>query len=854
MENHTGGPSEAVLKLVFPFLNEKEWFYKSDIFNRADLVCKRWNTILRSDDVWRPICDRKIAWYEMVQENLRNQRRENPDMMDVEESEYDSSMHMILAKQMSKRPVSGRTCREIYILSERMGGALGDHKCSGPDYRSPEHMRSAQEDNRTLRERCTQDYERIILPTINTLRQIFHDPQKTSRQEHVSDTKSRLLEHARKEKALIRREPPYLEKGQLAASLGQSLLAANIISFKSLGDHASSPPLSTYGVTIGDIVGGLLSIGNLFTTYTLDWPINPVDNLCFLIRCLWPKRSDMDVSMCTSQDEEDEMWNAAMKKWWSSLSDPIQSVLIEIYNEWRLRFTDGDNLPQIANASDVPHEALSFIVEGKYIYFRKVLAEKILSKFDPSLLDSIFTVYKQQTKSFSDKIQQTYQSVYEGKDSELNAKVLLDIFLEVAHSERHYLRDIFLEVAPSERHSFYGPEMTTEYCNGLMERMQNALDIWNQLANASLTSDDTLWDPQTLKDMIELPQKFDTFERRGTLTQEPSREFDTGFMVERFLRQQLISPGPVCTIPAWYNFDRDTCKKTINGITDDTSAMSHADLESHHSKIQETAIAFKNFSTYYHTREHAMIALIPLLPNLSRADAKRLIYALFTKFTCGRRNNQVESELSRDISRLYVDNVPCSPSSDPSENLESMRGWINQDYSSELGSHGVRERLFGLGLPDNIISAMGEFLVERLYSTSPYDVDGNTLANAMGVLPHMERFCYENPSKASLVWEHLGQAIDNARSLFGNLEAEDIGPEQREVFDSVISRLVVACIKTRAQRLAPVLERLYDDVMLAHLPPTIVQFDTLIERINDAPRVFPDTSFYYNMRFVDEEL
>ena len=103
MENHTGGPSEAVLKLVFPFLNERVILYKSDIFNRADLVCKQWNTILRSDDVWRPFCDRKIAWYEMVQENLRNQRRENPDMMDVEESEYHSTMHMILAKQMVKR-------------------------------------------------------------------------------------------------------------------------------------------------------------------------------------------------------------------------------------------------------------------------------------------------------------------------------------------------------------------------------------------------------------------------------------------------------------------------------------------------------------------------------------------------------------------------------------------------------------------------------------------------------------------------------------------------------------------------------------------------------------------------------
>ena len=63
-----GGPSEEILKLVFQFLDEKPSYSwtKSDIFNRADLVCKQWNSILKSDVVWRQICDRKIAHYEWV--------------------------------------------------------------------------------------------------------------------------------------------------------------------------------------------------------------------------------------------------------------------------------------------------------------------------------------------------------------------------------------------------------------------------------------------------------------------------------------------------------------------------------------------------------------------------------------------------------------------------------------------------------------------------------------------------------------------------------------------------------------------------------------------------------------------
>jgi len=836
-----GGPSEEILKLVFPFLNEQEILYKSDIFNRADLVCKQWNAILKSDDVWRPICDRKIAWHEMVQRNGRARRLESndPNMMDIEESEFDSSNHMILATQMSKRFVSGRSCRDIYILSERMGGTLLQHKLYGPDHIRPDHAISTGEDNRTLRDRCTQDYQHIILPTITTLRQVFHDPDKATRQNDVADTKRRLLGHARKEKPLLRERPSGLGKDTLAVSMGQTLLAAVTISFKSVGENAFSSPSNdtTSDITIGAIVNGLVALGAGGLSIALDWPINPVDNLSFLIRKLWINQHELDYEWNTTEEERDELWEAAMRKWWGSLADPIRRTLIEIYDEWRSRFTDGDDLPQITNENNIPKKALSFIVEGRYKYFREVLAEKILLKVDPSLFDSILTIYKEQTKAFIDKIYQRYQSVYEGKDPETNAKLLLDIFLEVAPSKRH----------PS------GPDMSVEYCNGLLERMQNDMDRWNQLATSSLSSDETLWNEQTISDMDDLYQKFDTFEylRSHRNPRNPSKEFDTGLLVERFLRQQLISPSPVCILTSCYTLQN--CEKTIKEINN-TNDMSQAELAKHQTKIQGMATTYETASKYHHTREHAMLALIPLLPNLSKADAKRLIYALFTKFTSERRQTVVENGLCKEFNTLWANNVPCSSSADLSENLESIREWINGNTFSGSGSHGVRDRLFGLGLPDNIVSAMGEFLVERLYSTSPYDVDDLTYANAMGVLFYMERFCYENPSKASLVFDYLGQAISNATSLFSQFDEDDIAPKQRETFQSVIRRLVSACIRTRALSLAPVLERLYDEIMDPHLPPTFVQFDALIERINDAPRVRPDTSYYFEMRSIDDEI
>ena len=137
-------PSEAILKLILPFLDGKE------LIKNGDLVCRRWRISLLSDDVWRPVCDSKIAWYEMV---VRN-RKENF----MEDITFDSPKHYILTNQMDKQSMSGRSYREIFILSETMGHVLLMHELYGPDY----GRASISGDERPLRTRCIHDYQWIV--------------------------------------------------------------------------------------------------------------------------------------------------------------------------------------------------------------------------------------------------------------------------------------------------------------------------------------------------------------------------------------------------------------------------------------------------------------------------------------------------------------------------------------------------------------------------------------------------------------------------------------------------------------------------------------------------------------------
>ena len=88
------GPSEIVLKLVFPYLGWRQTI-------KSELVCKRWKSAAISDDVFRPLCDHELK---LCKRRLSNWKAQRPDAAD---KEYDSFAHEILVKQMEKKIASG---------------------------------------------------------------------------------------------------------------------------------------------------------------------------------------------------------------------------------------------------------------------------------------------------------------------------------------------------------------------------------------------------------------------------------------------------------------------------------------------------------------------------------------------------------------------------------------------------------------------------------------------------------------------------------------------------------------------------------------------------------------------------
>jgi hypothetical protein len=63
------GPPELVVKLAFQFLEWKSDDFKfkrprNDIINVAPLVCKRWKSLLDTEDIGRPLCVNRPRLYE----------------------------------------------------------------------------------------------------------------------------------------------------------------------------------------------------------------------------------------------------------------------------------------------------------------------------------------------------------------------------------------------------------------------------------------------------------------------------------------------------------------------------------------------------------------------------------------------------------------------------------------------------------------------------------------------------------------------------------------------------------------------------------------------------------------------
>jgi hypothetical protein len=250
-----------------------------------------------------------------------------------------------------------------------------------------------------------------------------------------------------------------------------------------------------------------------------------------------------------------------------------------------------------------------------------------------------------------------------------------------------------------------------------------------------------------------------------------------------------------------------------------------------------------------------MIALLPLLQHLSTHDCKRLVYALFiqraddrgSKWECSRSNFSKRHFDSLDLRCSNLKILPCARGDD--YDLSQLLNWHQEkdyDYLGMCNSHDVLSYMLGLPLPENIISAMGEFMVENLYQGNINDVNQNKTDNVRRVTDFLSRFCYERPKSAHIVWDYMREAIQNAIAAVEDLPENEIEPVQRSNWNKVITLLVVACIDMRAKRLLSHLNRLYQGTPLALLPENFVDFRSLAKRIKQKPLVLNDTLYYHS--------
>ena len=261
--------------------------------------------------------------------------------------------------------------------------------------------------------------------------------------------------------------------------------------------------------------------------------------------------------------------------------------------------------------------------------------------------------------------------------------------------------------------------------------------------------------------------------------------------------------------------------------------LSNSESVEHDKRAMRLVQDFRTLSAYIYTRHHAVIALVPLLPHLSRHDCKRLVYALFIQRVDNRRSKW-EYSRSRfsllnfgDLEMRFMWKIPCARGDD--SDLSLLLQWRQERALDIHNNFGVLEYILGVPLPENIISAMGEFMVENLYQGNINDVNKNKVDNVRWVTLFLRRFSYERPQKAHIVWNYIQEAVQNAIEVVEDLPENEIQPVQHSNWTEVITLLVVRCIDMRAKTLLSDLERLYQGTPLAYCRRTLSVSEPLLK-------------------------
>ncbi len=907
MQSEEQGPPVLVLKLAFQFL---QWNCDFDAFTSCgedvDLVCKQWRRLLHEDDVGRQLCINQIKSYDdiVVIRNRNGRVHAEEHGLEFVEEKFYGSKHELLARMMTSPLPKGRTYKDIYKLSKTMGRLLSDHKFYGPD-----ESDTVQGTDKTLREVCLHDCRWIVMPTIEKLREVFDDPEKDRREQDIRNMKQRILSHARKHgrAPFVREDPTCLDSysrlrlGSYSLALGKDAVTEIAGKYcmmlavsNSFDENIFNNSSSDVSATLGEIISWIESMTGKEieaqvsvqlkktsagmvrefsflpsrneklkeTLHDIDWPMSPVDCLSVLIREYWLTKSEVEVKDDDDclRDCTEEEWNDAITKWWVALAEPVRQLLLATYAQLAERFDNVEPLPADMKSIEVPTEKVKFLLGLTHRHGRKEVAETIFRDLDPDLSGQLFKIYHQQARAYSEAIRQNYHdSVYSNENTlEYNAKILLDIFLEVPCVDD----DIVLPTAP----------LASENCDELLARMVASMDRWNELVHQVKSDDNVLWNPETAIELRYFYQlwghthdKFFNWRERGTVT-DTTLQFCVPNMVKAFLCRTL---GGNQKLPSYYWTERDGQKyfeELRSGNYDLNSDYISSGMAQ---RAFDLVNDFRALSIYTNTKEHAMMALVPLLKNLSQFDAKRLIYALFVQrhtsnwWGVGGRENgfsQIHfgSMCTREIPCALGDYVDASLSLEHapeqfhwSTDLSQLSKWVHDRTYEGFDENSVLRRIFGLPLPVNIISAMGEFMVENLYQDNINDIDGWNWLNALEVKPYLERYCYENPDNAQIVWAYLQRAIENAIMAVEGLGAEDVDERQRSKFKTVALVLATSCIRTRAKSLMTLLIRLRDTQAI--VPELMNSFGNLADRFERASSVCIDTKEYFNIPHDDDE-
>lgn len=563
------------------------------------------------------------------------------------------------------------------------------------------------------------------------------------------------------------------------------------------------------------------------------------------------------------RDCTEEEWDDAIAKWWLPLAEPIRRLLLATYAQLAERFSDVEPLPSDMKSTEVPIEKVKFLLELIYQHGRKEVAETIFRDLDPSLCGQLFKIYHQQARAYSAAIRQNYHSVYSHDDTlEHNAKILLDIFLEVPCVDDDFF---ILPTAP----------LASESCDELLARMEAAMNSCNELVHRLKYDDGVLWNPETVIDLRSFFQMWGhtsdkcNWRRQYLTATDTTLQFCVPEMLKAFLCRTL---GGKQKLRSHYSIANDVQKLfeevKIGNYGLNSDCISSGICQRASNLVND----FRAVSIYTNIKEHAMMALVPLLKNLSQFDAKRLVYALFIERHCSDwwrgGNRHGFSKRPLHFGSMWTKEIPCvlgdyvdamqslsledvSEQSHFCSDLSQLSKWAHDDRLRYGGrnENTVLRRIFGLPLPANIISAMGEFMVENLYQDNINDVDGWKWQNALEVRPFLGRYCYENPDNAQLVWAYLQRAIENAIMAVEGLEADDVDERQRPHFVAVALALVDSCIRTRAKSLIPLIMRLEDTQAI--VPVLIPNIENLADRFEKVPSVCIDTKEYFMIRFDD---